>query len=402
MSETTIGRRGFLARSFGVMTIATPVVRAAESGAAAISGMKAYGVAELRVPVAGANAVTAMAVGDDGMIYCGLTGKRRVLVALDPRTDGIRDVGEIFPDDPKTRGIDDKIHNSLVKTPDGNLYIGQGLNISDGYPREFNALGYDGGHLFRYEPGSGRISDLGPQVRGEAIQGLTADPKGRYLAGYTIPGNHFFVHDLATHQVADYGRISQPAHHNMVCDGDGVTWGCWNCALAREGMPVKTGGCYLIRYDHGKRSFERTNIAVPTEPFSAVSPAKNKSWNNGFDSACRAGDGSIYFGTSIPGNLCRLRPGASEVELLGQPVTSSRIPALSEAADGRIIGFGGFPQMQLFAFDPAAGSIRNHGVVAPQYPLCLFHAMAVLPDGRIYAGETDSGRANIYRLTPRG
>lgn len=363
--------------------------------------MKAYDIKELPVPVAGANAVTAMAVGDDGMIYCGLTGKRRVLVALDPRSDQIRDIGEIFPDDPKTRGIDDKVHNALVKAPNGDLYVGQGLNISDGYPREFNALGYDGGHLFRYEPATGRISDLGPQVSGEAIQGLTVDPRGRYIAGYSIPGNHFFVHDLATHQVADYGRISQPAHHNMICDGDGVTWGCWNCALAREGMAVKTGGCYLMRYEHDTRSFDRTSIEVPTEPFSAVSPAKNKSWNNGFDSACRARDGTIYFGTSIPANFCRIKPGANKIELLGQPVTSSRIPAVAEAPNGHIMGLGGFPQMQLFEYDPVAGRIQNHGVVAPQYPLCLFHAMAVLPDGRIYAGETDSGRANIYRLEPR-
>jgi hypothetical protein len=166
-------------------------------------------------------------------------------------------------------------------------------------------------------------------------------------------------------------------------------------------MPVRTGGCYLMRYSHEGRTFERTCIEVPTEPFSAVSPAKNKSWNNGFDSACRARDGTIYFGTSLPANLCRMRPGTEKVELLGQPVPSSRIPALAEASDGRLVGLGGFPPMQLFEYDPADGSIRNHGVVAPQYPLCLFHAMVVLPDGRIYAGETDSGRASIYRLEPR-
>jgi hypothetical protein len=55
----------------------------------------------------------------------------------------------------------------------------------------------------------------------------------------------------------------------------------------------------------------------------------------------------------------------------------------------------------LFEYDPAKRSLKNHGVVAPQYKLCLFHAMVVLPDGRIYAGETDSGRPNIYCLVPR-
>ncbi|HPA17577.1 MAG TPA: hypothetical protein PLU30_07500 [Verrucomicrobiae bacterium] len=401
MNREPIKRRAFLAGSLGIPAVAALAARAEGGGGGARWAMKAYDVTELRVPVTGANAVTAMVLGDDGILYCGLTGQRRVLVALDPRSDVIRDFGEIFPDDPKTRGIDDKIHNALVKAQDGSLYIGQGLNISDGYPREFHAHGYEGGHLFRYEPGTGRVADLGPQVPGEAIQGMTMDPRGRYIAGYTIPGNHFFVHDLGTHEVADYGRISQPAHHNLVCDSAGVTWGCWNCALAREGMPVRTGACYLMRYDHEGRTFERTCVEVPTESFAAVSPAKNKSWNNGFDSACRARDGAIYFGTSLPANLCRMRPGADNVELLGQPVPSSRIPALAETADGRIVGLGGFPQMQLFQYDPAKATIQNFGVVAPQYPLCLFHAMAVLPDGRIYAGETDSGRANIYRLEPR-
>ncbi|MBM3887960.1 MAG: hypothetical protein FJ388_02415 [Verrucomicrobia bacterium] len=363
--------------------------------------MKTYDVKEMKVPVAEANAVTAMVLGDDGRVYCGLTGKRRVLVALDLRDDSIRDLGEVYPDDPKTRGILDKIHNALVKAPDGSLYIGQGLNISDAYPRDFHSHGYEGGHLYRYQPSTGLFTDLGPQVRGEAIQGMVMDPQGRYVASYTIPGNRFFVHDLASHTVTDYGRISQMAHHNMVCDASGVTWGCWNCALAPKGAPVRTDGCYLMRYDHARRSFERTTIEVPTEPYRAVSPAKNKSWNNGFDSAICARDGTVWFGTSLPANLCRFKPSTGKVELLGKPVRSSRIPALAEAANGRIVGLGGFPQMQLFVYDPARKTIENHGVVAPHYKLCLFHAMVALADGRIYAGETDAGRANIYCLIPR-
>ncbi len=362
---------------------------------------RGYDVKEICVPVPQATAVTAMVVGDDGLVYCGLTGKRRILAALDPRDDSVRDLGDVYPDDPKTRGILDKIHNALGKAPDGSLYIGQGLNIADAYPIDFHSDGYEGGHLYRYEPRTGRFTDLGPQVRGEAIQGLVVDTRGRYVAGYTIPGNRFFVHDLASHAVTDYGRISQMAHHNLVCDVTGVTWGCWNCALARKSAPVRTGGCYLLRYEHEQRTFKRTTIEVPCEPYSAVSPAKNKSWANSFDSACGARDGAIYFGTSLPANLCRLKLGAGTVELLGRPVRTSRIPALAEAPDGRIIGFGGFPQMQLFVYDPVKGTLENHGVVLPHYELCIFHAMVVLPDGRIYAGETDSNRPNVYCLTPR-
>lgn len=409
--STSVPRRDFI-RAAGCLggaavlgAAATAAPHAAGNGASRRDrkswSIKGYAVTEARVPVAGANAVTAMALGADGLIYCGLTGKRRVLAALDPRDDSLRDLGEIYPDDPKTRGILDKIHNALVKAPDGSLYIGQGLNVSDGYPREFHSDGYDGGRLFRYQPGSGRLSDLGPQVRGEAIQGLAMDPRGRYIAGYTIPGNRFFVHDLASHAVVDYGRISQMGHHNMVCDARGVTWGCWNCALAPAGAAVRSDGCYLMHYDHSARTFERTAIEVPTAPFREISPAKNKSWNNGFDSALCARDGNVYFGVSTPANLCRLAPQKGKIELLGQPVGSSRMPALAEAADGRIVGLGGFPQMQLYAYDPARKAIENYGVVAPQYEMCLFHAMVVLPDGRIYAGETDSGRASVYCLIPQ-
>lgn len=172
-------------------------------------------------------------------------------------------------------------------------------------------------------------------------------------------------------------------------------------ALAPKDAPVKTDGCYLMRYDPERRVFERTAIEATTGPFRNVSPAKNKSWNNGFDSACCARDGTVWFGTSLPANLCRLKPGAAKVGLLCRPVRTSRIPALAEAADGRLLGFGGFPQMQFFAYAPEKRSLVNHGVVAPHYDLCLFHAMVALPDGRIYAGETDSGRASVHCLTPR-
>lgn len=375
-------------------------VRGSETQTGAPPSLRGYRVKEIAIPVPQANAVTAMVLGDDGLVYCGLTGKRRVLAALDPRDDSVRDLGGVYPDDPKTRGILDKVHNALVKAPDGSLYLGQGLNISDAYPMHFHSHGYEGGHLFRYEPGGAGFSDLGPQVPGEAIQGMVVDPRGRYLAGYTIPGNHFFVHDLASHAVTDFGRISQMGHHNLVCDADGVTWGCWNCAYAPAASPVRTDGCYLMRYEHEGRSFERTTIEVPAQPFRDVSPAVNKSWTNSFDAACCARDGTVYFGGSLPANFCRIRRGTRTVELLGRPVSSSRIPALAEAPDGRILGFGGFPQMQLFVFDPARGTLENHGVVLPHYELCIFHAMAVLPDGRIYAGETDSGRAHVYCLAP--
>lgn len=391
-------RRQFLKRAAAV-TVATLATTTRSSWAATRN--KAFEVKELRVPVPEANAVTAMVVGDDGLVYCGLTGKRRVLAALDPRDDSIRDLGEIYPDNPKTRGILDKIHNALVKAPDGSLYIGQGLNIADGFPMHFHSHGYDGGHLYRYEPRTGQLTDFGPQVRGEAIQGMAIDPHGRYIAGYSIPGNHFFVHDLKTHEVADYGRISQMGHHNLVCDNDGVTWGCWNCVYTSEGDRVRAEGCYLMRYDHAQRAFERTAIEVPTVPFRMVSPAKNRSWTNGFDSACCARDGTLYFGISQPGNFCRFKPGADKIELVGRPVRTSRMPAMAEAPDGRIIGFGGFPQMEMFIYDPAKRSLKNWGVVLPHYPMCIFHAIAILPDGRIYVGETDSGRPNVYCLIPR-
>jgi hypothetical protein len=245
------------------------------------------------------------------------------------------------------------------------------------------------------------LTDLGPQVLAEAVQGMVMDPKGRYVAGYTIPGNRFFVHDLQSHAATDYGRISQMAHHNMVCDAEGVTWGCWNCALAPASAPVKTDGCYLMRYDHSTRTFERTAISVPAVPYREVSPAKNKSWANSFDAACLTRSGMIYFGSSDPANLCRFKPGAGEVELLGRPVTSSRMPCLQEGPDGRIMGMAGFPQMRLFSYDPRLGLFQDCGSAAPHYELCLFHAMVVLPDGRIYAGETDSNRPNIYALVPQ-
>jgi hypothetical protein len=186
--------------------------------------MKDYEVSKIRVDNGGkAVAITSMLLGRDGNLYVGLTGSGDVLVRIRTSDDRVESLGRIFPERPGMVHVYDKIHNSLVEGADGSLYIGQGLNIDwNAAPYDCDLSVYGGGHLFRLDPASGRIEDFGVQVPMNAIHGLAIDRERGFVYGYTIPDNHFFVHDLKDHSVKDFGKISYYASHNLVCGRGGT------------------------------------------------------------------------------------------------------------------------------------------------------------------------------------
>ncbi len=371
--------------------------------------MKKFDIKPIKIDVAKAEAVTAMVVGNNGKIYAGLTGKTRVLAEIDPVTDKVVDMGEIYPLQEKTKDILDKIHNSLVKSKDGTLYIGQGLNIGDGFPADYDLVQYEGGHLYSFNIETGKINDYGVLISRNAVQGMVIDSKHNIIYGYTIPDNHFFVYDISKCELTDHGRISQLGFHNLLCASKGYVYGVWNSLYGIPlfatpdyyKSPITERGAYILKYDPDKKRLYRTSKKLPTCAVEEINPIKNRAWTNGFDSICESRSGDIYFGTPQEGYIFRMNPEDNDkIDYIGKPVVSSRIPCMEQGPDGKIYGAAGFPKSHLFSYDPITSALVDYGEIESKYDMCLMHTMSITEDGAIYFGETDSKRAIVYKCSP--
>ena len=349
--------------------------------------MDGYEVTEIRLAFEGAVAITAVEVCD-GKIYIGLTGTDVALVELDPADDSVRDTGFRFPS--KGNNIMNKIHNSLA-VDDGLLYIGHGSNIN--FDKWQFPPTFDGGHLYSFDPKSSRTEDLGLASSRSTVHALAAGED--FLFGYTIPDNHLFAYDLRNGELTDLGNLigHDYPNHNFVCAG-AKAFGVY--PRPQQSLEDRTllAGYYLFVYDHDREEFQTTDELV-IEGQSADGSA-------GVDAWLLASNGKAY-GGRIDGVLVELDPDTHRVRELGKGRLNDgpRLPGLAEH-DGKIFGTAGFPVMGLFSFDTDSGSFTDYGRVTDDYPkMCYFHGMDILPDGRIYVGETDGGRPYLYRLEPK-
>lgn len=346
--------------------------------------MKNYKVKIIEIKIPKATAITSMVLGDNGFVYVGLTGISHVFVELNPENDEYKDLGEIFPLKEDCIELHDKIHNSLVKGKDGLLYIGQGLNIDwGGLPAEFNISKYEGGHMFSYNTKLKEVKDLGLVVPLNAIHGLTIDNNRGFIYGYTIPDNHFFIFDLSNNKVTDLGKISIYASHNLICTRNGDVYTAW--------FNHNSNKVFLAKYDFKEKRLIRTNKLLVYEIGNAVQG------NIGIDSWLETKDGDIYCGT-VDGILLKINPENDNVELIGKPLLSPRLTSLIEGKDGLLYGAAGFPVMHLISYNPKTKEFTDYGEVESEFEMCYFHGMAVLNDGTIYIGETDSNRSMVYKI----
>jgi hypothetical protein len=366
--------------------------------------MKAYEVRRISLEsIPGAAAITSLVQGHDGAVYVGLTGAGHVLARVDPRSDRVEDLGRVFPERRGMIPVLDKIHNSLVRGPDGALYIGQGLNIDwHAAPAGCDLSVYGGGHLFRYDTGRGAFEDLGVQVPLNAIHGLAIDSARRVLYGYTIPDNHFFIHRLDDHSVEDKGRISTYASHNLVCGREGTVFGGYFGDVSWTGDPSAAPkkhrfyGTYLFRYRPAENKLVRTSeLVVYGEEHDIFS-------NKGIDAWVCMRSGAIYGGTAIGGCIFAVTEATGTVGVLGKPVLGPRVSGMCEGPDGSVYITAGFPVMHLVRYFPGTGSFVDYGPVVENREMCYFHGIAVAQDGTVWVGETDSALPYVYRLQPRG
>ncbi len=86
---------------------------------------------------------------------------------------------------------------AITTDPSGVVYIGT----------------YSNAHLYRYDPVTQTVSDLGAPIAGEAqVYGLSSGPDGRIYGG-TYPNCHAFVYDPDTDSVTDFGRVDAESQY---------------------------------------------------------------------------------------------------------------------------------------------------------------------------------------------
>jgi hypothetical protein len=346
----------------------------------------------------GASAITSIVKGKDGKIYLGLTSYNHTFLEYEPKTGEITDLGEIFPQREGTNRVLDKIHNSLVVDDDGKIYIGQGL-IIDWFasPYNFNLKKYGGGHLFSYDPAARKFEDYGIQVPLNSIHGLTIDRKNRKIFGYTIPDNHFFKFDMVTRETTDYGKISPYASHNFAADQNGNVYGAWKKDGAYDEAELKEKkfiikGTFLMKYDGKQDELIRTkNMIVYGDEHDIFC-------NVGVDTWICTSKGEIFGGTAIGGVIFKVNRDDT-IEYVGKPVMTPRLTSMVEGNDGLIYGSAGFPFMHIFSLNPQTKEIKDLGPISEEGDFCYVHCMAIGDDGTIYAGETDAGKACLYKIT---
>lgn len=355
----------------------------------------------------GESAITSLAVGADGNLYGGTTGRRAHLFVLDPRWGHVFPLGHLPGEE--------SIFHSLVAARDSSIYIGtclqtwgrideRGRDVLERY------RDYKGGRIYRFDPVRERksrkrmqrpdpqrplpeVQDLGIAVPGEGIACMIMGDGVLY--GVTFPGGHFFVTDLGEGRTADKGAVCGPPlleepfrsiPRALALDSKGRVWGAGDYGA-------------LFHYD------PETDEIVH-HPDRRLPCELGREFKTVVDALVPGPDGHIYGGTS-DGFVFRFHPGTLKITNLGKPLWQYRIRGLAFSQDGDLWGVGGERggAARLFVYRTAEGGYENLGLLdvnrSPYYAWLAYEVetMAAGPDGTIFIGE--SGRiSHLYLLYP--
>lgn len=329
-------------------------------------------------------AITALALSAEGQVYGGTSaerGKSSYLFRIEGQTIQILGSLEALP------GAE-RVVNALVVGGDGALYGGT-TNYCE---EEEVPPDYAGGHLFRCDPGTGKIEDLGVPIPGQGINCLVLSPDRSTAYGLSYPGGHLLVWDLGTGAIQDHGPTVSPPQpirepkgavflryrpRALVLDGRGRVYG------------TRDHG-FLWRYD------PQTGTAEPLPAQIPGARGREGDWlyNHVADAFCLGRDGLIYGGTAADGYLFSFDPESGRVVNLGKPVRESRLRSLVQGADGWIYALAGEENgmAHLVTYDPQTRGMEDLGAIGPDvwsWTVYRAGAMAAHPSGRIFIGEAE-------------
>lgn len=311
----------------------------------------------------------------DGQLYCGITAfNNDIMVRFDPdakRFESLHyeEIAEPF---------EVKVHRSLELHPDGTIY-----GASACLYKTNERLGAPGGSLFKLAPGADRCEKMGIPTEHDYIQTISLDSGRGLIYGQSYPVFKFFVYHLSDGAVDNYDYLGSITHISAI-DDDGGFWGTWG-----------QNEHHLFRYHPDTRKFDWYHHGLPNARaesnmmYAGAGPV---------DVMFNGGDGYLYVGTT-GGSLCRLDPKTAEVEYLGRPAATTRLPALDVWHDALLIGaVGDDAGGQVFAYDRATRAFHPLGrIIDSETGVKLYrvHDLALIGD-TVYVAETDVPNRSGY------
>lgn len=297
------------------------------------------------------NVIYSAAAGLDGRIYLGLSAEMDApgafgqVICYDPDADCFQDIVD-FADIVRypagsLRHPHSKIHTAICVGRDGKIYAATHMtappagedfyhywHVSNDKERSF-----PGSHLIMYDPGTGKVEDLGTIAPGCGCRWLGHNPDRDELYMTTFLTAHFVVVKLRTGEVKDLGRISQYDFMGPCYSSSGYVF-TTDC----QGL--------LLRYDPVSETLQRLPVRIPNAP-----------WRD------HDGNGVFHF-----------VPGPDKLKLYGVSAIGQRV----------------------FEYDPSVGThgqIRDYGTLYDEDRMEEFsvniplpRTICTSPDGKIYIG----------------
>lgn len=217
---------------------------------------------------------TAIEVGLDGKVYVGTAwyGGSAHLVRLNPATgkwEDLIDAHQLTRDTGTGLDSQSKFHAKILVGADGIVWSStkQGNEEFTNRPEYGeSATGFAGGHLFSYDPQTGRTIDHGILMKQEGLMGGAIDNARKRIYYVSDPKGHFLIYDIATNAVRDLGR-SGPTPRYMGIDAKGRVF------IAGAPLPGDAGAGAMTMYDpQTDRLYQLSIIVEGGDPMEYKSP----------------------------------------------------------------------------------------------------------------------------------
>lgn len=325
----------------------------------------------------GESAVTDMVLMDDGWVYGGTKATLGARNSHLFRTDGetIEHLRVMTDELPGQTSVSDLARGK------GNLLVGSTSTYNEIFDEE--EIGYEGGHLFLFEPETGRFTDLGIIADGQGINCIAIDTEREIVYGVTYPAGRLFSYDLKSESVKDFGEVMTPWRVKhlgkvswrgvpkvlMIDDAGTVYYSTYfrersEPSVIEEGPSAASSystreGGRIYRLAYGEEEPVYTGASVPSQTGMDTNPI----YENGIASAIRARDGGFWAGTINDGFLFKFYPSTSTVVNKGKAFQYWNLKSLAYGGDGSLYMLGGrdYDNTWLLRYDPAIGSINSLG-----------------------------------------
>ncbi len=266
-----------------------------------------------------------------------------------------------------------KIHTRNFVGPSGTIYVGS----KQGYPVAGDTNAYPGGYLMTYDPATETAVNLGMPMPTEGIIDVVADESRHLIYIVTCENQHWLIHNTQDQSVRELGPIGVSFATTLV-DARGVA------SLISTQVSTDTGktNFTLVQFDPGNMTLSSRGIQVDGIDFQRMNNNSIPTWNLHPD---RTQAYLILMNDPTLISIDLYSTGAVATARSHGPMLTGSNPdsrcALSVAPDGKVFALirvnnttgyagGGGPHYlhHLVSFEPQAGTMTDHGVLAVKNP----------------------------------